>query len=542
MDYQKAKDVRGKSFSSLLIDNIVGGGGVGASLSKTISEKTQANVKGIKQAFDPLQIAKTLTFGSNLAPALLGRAMGRSKKDIKFFTGRTRKRSSSFASALDNSASGVGQANPAVEALGSIYDLLVEKDELRKQDILDREKESKQEEDYAEFANQELIKALTARRKPAKGKKEQYRDEKGRFAKEPPVETPKGAPTPKPTTPTPAPKPTTPTPAPKPTTPTPAPKPTTPKVSKTPTPATPIIPPSVSKGIAIGGTAATIVASKIARGESRGESKESYTQANIVGKEVKEAQIVKGNIDVTTGQPFDKSLNEMTIGEVINLAKRRYEYYKIQDPKNPGKFEYRGGSAMGKYQFIPGTLADAAKKLYGDNWQNHPFDNNAQEDLNLSFIMTNEERLKKAGIPVTDASLYMMHFFGNEKQTAKVVYGEDNTRMSDILGDFASKQNPSVAKMTVAQYKEHLRKKGFDFQVIDLSQSRKLQNQPSMQNTGIQIDAGAKENQELKESLNKDKRAQGTVTNNVTTNTNQKTEEQEEPADDKPAFMKKRRM
>jgi hypothetical protein len=232
----------------------------------------------------------------------------------------------------------------------------------------------------------------------------------------------------------------------------------------------------------------------------------------------------------------------MTIGEVINLAKRRYEYYKIQDPKNPGKFIYRGGSAMGKYQFIPGTLADAAKKLYGDNWQNHPFDNNAQEDLNLSFIMTNKERLKKAEIPVTDASLYMMHFFGNEKQTAKVVYGEDNTRMSDILGDFASKQNPSVAKMTVAQYKEHLRKKGFDFQVIDLSQSQKLQNQPSIQNTGIQIDAGFKENEQLKESLNKDKRAQDTVTNNITTNTSQKSEEREETVDDKPALMKKRRM
>jgi hypothetical protein len=535
MDYQKAKDVRGKSFSSLLIDNIVKGGGVGESLSKTISEKTQSNVKGIKQAFDPLQIAKTLTFGSNLAPALLGRAMGRSKEDIKFFSGKTRKRRSTSISALDNSASGIGQANPAVEALGNIYDLLVEKDELRKQELIDKEKESKDEEDYAEFVNQELIKALTARRKPAKGKKEQYRDEKGRFAKEPPVETPKSAPAPKPATPTP------PTPAPKPTAPTPAPKPTTPKVSKTSTPATPIIPPSVSKGIAIGGTAATIVASKIARGESRGESKESYTQANIVGKEVKEAQIVKGNIDVTTGQPFDKSLNEMTIGEVINLAKRRYEYYKIQDPKNPGKFIYRGGSAMGKYQFIPETLADAAKKLYGDNWQNHPFDNNAQEDLNLSFIMTNEERLKKAEIPVTDASLYMMHFFGNEKQTAKVVYGEDNTRMSDILGDFASKQNPSVAKMTVAQYKEHLRKKGFDFQVIDLSQSQKLQNQPSIQNTGIQIDAGFKENEQLKESLNKDKRAQDTVTNNITTNASQKTEEREEPVDDKPAFMKKRR-
>ena len=63
----------------------------------------------------------------------------------------------------------------------------------------------------------------------------------------------------------------------------------------------------------------------------------------------------------------------------------------------------------------------------------------------------------------------------------------------------------------------------------------------SINNSGNVIVTGAKENQELKESLNRDKRAQDTVTNNITTNTSQKTEEREEPADDKPALMKKRR-
>ena len=69
--------------------------------------------------------------------------------------------------------------------------------------------------------------------------------------------------------------------------------------------------------------------------------------------------------------PFEKSLNEMTIREVIDLGKRRYEYYKIPDPKNSKKFIYRGGSAMGKYQFVPATLETQAKKLYGKDFDNN---------------------------------------------------------------------------------------------------------------------------------------------------------------------------
>ena len=100
----------------------------------------------------------------------------------------------------------------------------------------------------------------------------------------------------------------------------------------------------------------------------------------------------------------------------------------------------------------------------------------------------------------------------------------------------------------------------YDLNTLNLAFSTALRNNPSIKkglerrvknrkdlalsinNSGVQIDTAAKENRELKESLNKDKRAQDTVTNNITTNTSQKSEEREETADDKPAFMKKRRM
>lgn len=308
-----------------------------------------------------------------------------------------------------------------------------------------------------------------------------------------------------------------------------------PKVEPTPvtpaptTPSTTRIPPAeVSTGTGTGKaariiTAASagalgIVAAKIAGAESRGASKESYTQANIVKKDpygklttedIKAGQIVKGNIDVTTGKPFDKSLNEMTIGEVIDLGKRRYEYYKIPDPKNSGKFIYRGGSAMGKYQFIPGTLAEMAKKTYGPGWETHPFDNQAQEDINISFIKNNAERLKEAKIPVTDASLYLMHFFGNPKQTAMVLNGNDDTKMSTILGDFASKQNPGVAAMSIAQYKQHLIKKGFDFQVIDMKSS--YSQTPSQNTTGTTMNDMSNSNSNSREDLAKKQRDEAAI-------------------------------
>jgi hypothetical protein len=521
MDYQKAKDIRGKSFSSLLIDNIVGGGG--APLSKTISAKTQANVQGIKQAFDPLQIAKTLTFGSNFAPALLGRAMGRSKKDIKFFTGRTRKRSSSFASALDNSASGVGQSNPAVEALGGIYDLLVEKDELRKQDILDREKESKQEEDYAELYNRELIKALTARRKPAKGKKEQYRDEKGRFAKEPSVETPKGATTSKPTPPAPAstpnPPPVSATPKPTPTAPasTPKPTPTAPASTPKPSPATSTPKPPLVKLPDV--KTGSIVASAAAAISILGE-----TSAKTPEQALKKGGQIVGN---------DPSPGYYSYGIFgMNSKSKTIDAFVAQNPQlgfkeKPGTKEFN--------EEWKKVASGRAKELY---------------DAQMNWYEKNVfEPLKK------DLSSKLPNGFGEDPRVISY-FADRRIQYGKVQENSAIEY--AKASSTPIEFLEKIT--DYDLNTLNLAFPTALKNNPnirkglenrvknrkslalSINNSGNVIVTGTRENQELKESLNKDKRAQDTVTNNITTNTNQKTEEREEPADDKPAFMKKRRM
>ena len=113
----------------------------------------------------------------------------------------------------------------------------------------------------------------------------------------------------------------------------PAPKVTTPKPTAEKVPS---IPKPIVAGAAAVGLAG--IAQKVSARESAG----SYTQANIVkDTPAKEANIVRGNIDVTTGQPFDRDLTQMTIAEAAALGERRLKYYK-------GK----GGSALGKYQFI----------------------------------------------------------------------------------------------------------------------------------------------------------------------------------------------
>ena len=70
MEYAEAKRIRGKSFGTMLGENE---GGLGESLKAAISQKTQAKMTGLKEKFDPMNIAKFMTGGSNWAPALLGK-------------------------------------------------------------------------------------------------------------------------------------------------------------------------------------------------------------------------------------------------------------------------------------------------------------------------------------------------------------------------------------------------------------------------------------------------------------------------------------
>ena len=256
MDYYRAQDIRKKGLISTMTERLSSGMGTGAAIGSSISDKTKATFTGIKQRFDPLNIARVVTGGSKFAPAFLGALTGRSKRDIGFFTGKKQRdyrglKSSSVDSGL------------ATQYLGQIYELLVKIENDRKLELEQRENQQEEIESEENRRTQAIIQALTARKKAKPPKKETKKldDTNKQIGKEkkktdevkgapsaPPAPTPAPAPTPKPTA-APAPKPevkpptVTPSPKPevKPPTAAPAPKPQAKPPTAAPAPKPPVI-------------------------------------------------------------------------------------------------------------------------------------------------------------------------------------------------------------------------------------------------------------------------------------------------------------
>ena len=162
MGYKKAKDIRKKSFGSLLAEQE---GGLGTSLKKAISLKTKAKMMGFKEAADPLNIVKKLTFGSDWAPAMLGKLTGRSKEDTGYFANAKMKASQVGGG---NTATKVGAMESGESSMSGILSQILtllqktnEEDTARKEkanqykEILDAKKEKR---------HKELIEALTGKK------------------------------------------------------------------------------------------------------------------------------------------------------------------------------------------------------------------------------------------------------------------------------------------------------------------------------------------------------------------------------------------
>lgn len=161
ISYQKARRIRGTSFADLLSDQLMDAPTIRGAIGKTISLKTQARIKGFKEKFDPLNIAKFLTFGSSLGPALLGRLTGRSEKDIQYFSGRMRPiRDRGTASRIGKDPS-MGDSKGVNDMLKKIYYLMqiTRESDLQRRDVeMNFEEERKIE---AEKRHKELLKVLS---------------------------------------------------------------------------------------------------------------------------------------------------------------------------------------------------------------------------------------------------------------------------------------------------------------------------------------------------------------------------------------------
>lgn len=88
LTYQQARRIRGTGVGKIFADQLEQNATVGQAFKRTISLKMQSKVKGIQEKFDPLNIARFMTFGSSWAPALLGKLTGRSHDDTRYFSGR----------------------------------------------------------------------------------------------------------------------------------------------------------------------------------------------------------------------------------------------------------------------------------------------------------------------------------------------------------------------------------------------------------------------------------------------------------------------
>ena len=164
LSYQKASRVRGTSFADLLSDQLADSPTIRGALKKTISLKAQARVKGFKEKFDPLNIAKFLTGGSSLGPALLGKLTGRSEKDIQYFSGRMRPIRDRGTASRIGKEPGTGMGEGTNDMLRKIYYLMqvTRQADLERSDAeLNFAEEKKLE---AEKRHKELLKVLSSLR------------------------------------------------------------------------------------------------------------------------------------------------------------------------------------------------------------------------------------------------------------------------------------------------------------------------------------------------------------------------------------------
>ena len=152
MDYSTASSIRGQKLSSLITGRIMSGQGVGSSIKGALSDRMKAKAMGAKERYDPLNIAKKLTGGSSLAPALLGRMMGRSKEDISYFSGK------GTATALGKETGNIGGGS--VDVLNKILAFLQKSHEIdvRTMEVKKNFQEEAMNED--ERRHQQFLKVL----------------------------------------------------------------------------------------------------------------------------------------------------------------------------------------------------------------------------------------------------------------------------------------------------------------------------------------------------------------------------------------------
>jgi hypothetical protein len=162
MGYKEAKETREKSFSDIFTEKMVSGVGIGESIKATFSEKGNAKIKGIKEKFDPMNMAKAI--GGKAGAAIYGKVMNRSQEDMEYFAGSKRKRKESGVSGgtptadkLDSLETG----NDFLSTLVSIQELLSKREEENKNQRESENNFAEENKSEKDRRHNELIAAIT---------------------------------------------------------------------------------------------------------------------------------------------------------------------------------------------------------------------------------------------------------------------------------------------------------------------------------------------------------------------------------------------
>jgi chemotaxis protein histidine kinase CheA len=532
MNYYDAARIRKKGFANLMTDKLASGQGVVSSFRGALSDRSKAKSLAMKEKFDPMNIAKFLTGGSNLAPAIVGRLTGRSKEDIGYFTGKrqyqyTPRQSNYWQKFSNPNMGGSRRATQVLEKIVSFMEKSRE-DDIKEQDTLDSYNELNEymkQDNHKEVMDvfKEAIKnkrkamkemAKEAKKRQAQEKAEKKKEQAPKTKTEAPkqeapktkTEAPKQeAPKTKPETPKTEAAPTA-----RPVESTPSAPPTATPTTPTVTPKTSIVKPAIESAktaakVVVGVAGVSAMSSAIGGAESGGNYDVSYGDSldKKTGKMVNRAKDPKTNkpLNLKTPEEFSgKKLTEMTLDEV-----KAFGEYRSQNGA--------GAGAVGKYQFMPSTLFGRINKkgvfVPGLVQQlkkpmSSLFNQTLQDELQNALRSQDIATLKRLGVPITPGYEYMAHYIGAGGAAAvfkSVSNGEDKT-VAQVMIDsgYSVGNNQELYKLRAIEFEKILQGR--------LERKGNLTPHSEANVVGEKADITSKENADMRKNMSQ---AQGST-------------------------------
>ena len=160
-DYRQARIIRNTGLGDLISRNLMSDRGLGSSIGKAVSDKFKAKVTGVKEKFDPLNIARKLT--GNVGATILGKMTGRSKGDISYFTGIMGSRKNEdplYTKISDGQSQRMRRGDALADVLAKLYNMTKQyhEDDVRHMQLENNFREERQAE--KEKWQNELLQAM----------------------------------------------------------------------------------------------------------------------------------------------------------------------------------------------------------------------------------------------------------------------------------------------------------------------------------------------------------------------------------------------